>query len=83
MHLSETEFDIVKKLPRGTGHFLFRQGQRSVVLHGSLAGMDDEIAVISGTRKSVEYLDIARQRTGLDGGPHLIEEFHRVRKELA
>ena len=83
MHLSETEFDIVKKLPRGTGHFLFRQGQRSVVLHGSLAGMDDEIAVISGTRKSVEYLDIARQRTGLDGGPRLIEEFHRVRKELA
>lgn len=80
MKLTETEFDIVTRLPKGTGHFLFKQGEQSVVLHGSLADMDDEIAVISGTKTSVRQLDEARERTGLDVGPRLIEEFHRIRK---
>jgi type IV secretion system protein VirB4 len=83
MHLTETEFDIVQKLPKGTGHFLLRQGSRSVVLQAPLSGLDDEIAVISGTRQCVSALEIARQRTGIESGPRLIEEFHRVRKELA
>ena len=52
MHLTETEFDIVQKLPKGTGHFLLRQGSRSVALQAPLSGLDDEIAVISGTRQS-------------------------------
>lgn len=83
MHLTEKEFEIVKRLQRGVGQFLLKQGDRSVVASAPLNGMDDAIAVISGTAKSVSALEIAKKRTGEMSGARLIDEFHRVRKERA
>lgn len=80
MHLTETEFDIVQKLPKGTGHFLLKQGTRSVVLHAPLGGMD-QIKVISGTRKGLRALAIARERTEASGMV-LVDEYHRALAEV-
>jgi type IV secretion system protein VirB4 len=81
MHRTETEYDIIRKLPKGTGHFLLVQGDRSDVVQVPLSGLEDEIAVISGTKSSVGWLDKARQRSGEDRGTSLVDEFLRVRKE--
>lgn len=82
MHLTETEFDIVTKLPKGTGHFLLRQGSRSVVLQAPMTGMD-EVAVISGTRHGVDALRLARERTNDATGLPLVSAYHQALEELA
>jgi len=48
VNLTETEFDIIQKLPKGTGHFLLRQGERSVVASAPLGGIP-ELATLSPT----------------------------------
>jgi type IV secretion system protein VirB4 len=83
MHCTAREFDIIRKLPKGDGTFLLKQGGKSVVVSAPLGGLDDEIAVISGTKIGVDALDIARQRSGRASGMALIEEYHKARKELA
>ncbi len=80
MHLSETEFSIVQQLP--PHKFLFKQGDRSVVLHAPLEGMS-EVQVISGTRKGADALRLARTRTDDASGPELVDAYHEALKELA
>jgi type IV secretion system protein VirB4 len=83
MKLSETEFNIVQNLPKGTGDFLLRQSGRSVVLAAPLGGLD-EVKVISGTRKGVDALKLARERTDDASGPVLVEAYLRaLNEELA
>ena len=67
----------------GTGKFLLRQGDKSVVLQVPLDGMN-EVQVISGTRVGLDALAIARSRVGMDAsGLPLVEAFHVALKELA
>jgi type IV secretion system protein VirB4 len=80
MHLTETEFSIVQQLP--PHKFLFKQGDRSVVLHAPLEGMS-EVKVISGTRQGADALSVARKRTGDASGIELVEAYHEALKELA
>lgn len=80
MHLTETEFDIVQKLPMGRGYFLLRQGDRSVVLQAPLGGME-ELAVISGTRTGVEAIKLVVAQ-GFEKGLPFVREYHRTLKEL-
>jgi type IV secretion system protein VirB4 len=80
MHVTETEFDIVQKLP--DHHFLLKQGDRSVVLHAPLGGMD-EVEVISGTRKGGDALKLARARTNDASGIELADAYGDALKELA
>ena len=82
MRLSETEFDVVRKLPKGTGQFLLRQGQQSAVLSAPLAGLD-EVQVISGTRRGADALRLARERTADATGPVLVAAYHDALAELA
>jgi type IV secretion system protein VirB4 len=81
MHLTETEFDIIQKLPMGRGYFLLRQGSRSVVVQVPLAGMS-EVAVISGTATGVKAIAEARRRTGDATGLPFVAEYHSALKEL-
>lgn len=81
MKLTETEFDIIQKLPKGTGHFLLKQGDRSVVAAAPLGGMS-EVAVISGTRVGSDALKLARERTNDATGQELVQEYHRALEEL-
>ncbi len=82
MHLTQTEFDIVQKMPKGNGTFLLRQGTRSVVVQAPLSGLD-EVAVISGTRRGADALKLARERTDDATGHVLVAEYHKALEELA
>jgi type IV secretion system protein VirB4 len=81
LKFTETEFDIVQKLPKGTGQFLLKQGERSVVVQAPLGGLD-EVRVISGTRRGIDALKLARERTGDASGMELVEAYHRALEEL-
>jgi type IV secretion system protein VirB4 len=57
------------------------QADRSVVVTLPLAGMQDDIAVLSGNESNVRLLDDIRADLGDDAPPEsLISEFHRRRK---
>jgi type IV secretion system protein VirB4 len=82
MKLTATEFDIIQKLPKGTGQFLLKQDDRSVVVQAPLSGLS-EVAVISGTRRGADALILARERTGDATGPVLVAAYHEALEELA
>jgi len=54
--LTEAEFRVVKESGIGSRQFLIKQGQASAVAKLNLAGMDDEIAVLSGRTETVNLL---------------------------
>lgn len=62
--LSNREFEIIKELDLESRCFLIKQGQKSVVAQLDLAGMDDEISVLSGTTSNVELLTGIRKEVG-------------------
>lgn len=80
MHLSRSEFEIVKNLLPGSGEFLLKQSGKSVRAQLLLEGMHDEIAVISGREAAVRMFDRVRSSLGDAAPPRLISEFHRLRK---
>ncbi len=82
MRLTRPEFDIVRSIPEGSGQFLLKQGSQSVVAQLPLAGMEDEIAILSGREETVRVLNRARELAG-DDPASLLPTFHRLRKELA
>jgi type IV secretion system protein VirB4 len=56
--LSDREFNLIKTdLPEGSGMFLLKQGRHSVVARLPLAGMDDDLAVLSARTASLELMD--------------------------
>jgi type IV secretion system protein VirB4 len=82
MNMTSTEFDIIQKLPPGRGFFLLKQGDRSVVLQAPLGGLDDELAVISGTRIGVDAIKIAREETGDVMGEPFVRAYLAALKDL-
>ncbi|NIA52545.1 VirB4 family type IV secretion/conjugal transfer ATPase [Massilia sp. TW-1] len=56
--LSDREFSLIKTdLPEGSGMFLLKQGRHSVVAKLPLAGMDDDLAVLSARTSNLELMD--------------------------
>jgi type IV secretion system protein VirB4 len=56
--LSDREFNLIKTdLPEGSGMFLLKQGRHSVVAKLPLAGMDDDLAVLSARTANLELMD--------------------------
>jgi type IV secretion system protein VirB4 len=56
--LSDREFNLIKTdLPEGAGMFLLKQGRHSVVAKLPLAGMDDDLAVLSARAANLELMD--------------------------
>lgn len=64
--LTEAEFRIVKESPVGSRQFLIKQGLTSAVAKLDLAGLDDEIAVLSGRTETVNLLSEILQEVGHD-----------------
>ena len=65
--LSEAEFDIVRSLgAQGGRRFLVKQGHASAICELDLSGLEDHIAVLSGTTDNVALLDAIRERHGND-----------------
>ena len=61
--------------------FLIKQGHDAVVAQLDLAGMDDELAILSGRTATVELLDRIRAAVGDDPAAWL-PRFHQMRKTL-
>ncbi len=65
--LSARQFELVKtELSVATHQFLIKQGHDSAVCQLDLAGMDEELAVLSGRADSLRLLDTLLQRVGTD-----------------
>lgn len=77
--LTESEFRVVKESPVGSRQFLIKQGNGSAVAKLDLAGMDDEIAVLSGRTETVNLLREIREEVGDDPSVWL-PIFHERRK---
>lgn len=67
LNLSERETNLIKTdLPEGSGMFLLKQGRHSVVLKLPLAGMDDDLAVLSARTSNLELMDQYIEQYGED-----------------
>jgi len=64
--LTESEFAVVKESGVGSRQFLIKQGTASAVAKLNLAGLDDEIAVLSGRTETVNLLSEIIAEVGHD-----------------
>ena len=64
--LTESEFRVIKESGIGSRQFLIKQGQASAVAKLDLAGLDDEIAVLSGRTETVNLLSDIIAEVGSD-----------------
>ncbi|WP_208431438.1 VirB4 family type IV secretion/conjugal transfer ATPase [Bartonella doshiae] len=65
--LTEREFELIQsELSRESRRFLIKQGQSSVVAELNLRGMNDEIAILSGTTKNIELMNQIISEYGTD-----------------
>ena len=77
--LTEAEFRVVRESPVGSRQFLIKQGAASAVAKLDLAGLDDEIAVLSGRTETVNLLKNIREEVGDDPAAWL-PIFHQRRQ---
>ncbi len=79
-HLSEREFQLIKNeiLP-GSRRFLIKQGKESVVAELDLHGLDDELAIISGTTENVHLVTDIIKEVG-DSPDKWVPLFHKRRR---
>ena len=79
--LTDGEFAIIKNSPPGSRHFLVKQGFASAVAKLDLSGMDDELAIMSGTAKSIRIAEKIWDEHGYD--PEVwLPIFHNERRLL-
>lgn len=82
--LSRREYEIIKdEMPSMPGrYFLVKQGKQSAICELNLAGLDDVMAVLSGTTSTVELLNQIRAELGPDTKPaDWLPVFHQRRKQ--
>lgn len=80
--LTHTEYDMIKAMPDECRMFMVKQGHRSTFARLDLSGMDDELAILSGSTDNIEILHDVLADVGED--PKVWAPiFHRKRKERA
>jgi type IV secretion system protein VirB4 len=80
--LTQREFNLVRdELAAEQHRFLVKQGLNSVVVELNLAGLDDELAILSGRTETVDLLDQLRAKHG-DAPEAWIAPFHEARRRL-
>jgi type IV secretion system protein VirB4 len=79
MGLTRAEFDIVRGLQAGSGAFLLKQGDVSIRANLPLAGMDDELAILSGREANTNLFDRIAQDTQADIDA-VVEAFQEQRR---
>jgi len=78
--VTDREFELIgRELSRESRSFVVKQGNNSAVATLDLNGLDDEIAVLSGTTANVELLNSIRAEVGDDPADWL-PVFHQKRK---
>ncbi len=83
LKLTRAEYELIVKLDERSRCFLVKQGHNAVLCQLNLNGMDDELAVLSGSSDNVEILNelLATHPTPEDPDSWL-PEFHARRKGL-
>lgn len=85
--LTEAEFEVVRSLGwHGGRSFLVKQGHDSTICELDLRGLEDFVAVLSGTTDNVALLEHIRAETGdvpEDWLPRFATEVRRRRQRLA
>lgn len=66
LKLTQAELDAMLSIPEDSRQFLVKQGNQSALAVMDLSGMDDEIAILSGTPDNAERLDNVMRRLGTD-----------------
>lgn len=82
MGYTEAEVDIIRRLPMGSGLFLYKRSDQSAVLQLHLHGLEDDIAVLSGREETVRLLDSMDEATLADPA-RLLAAFHGARRSPA
>ena len=83
LKLTKAEFELVVGLDERSRCFLVKQGHNAVLCQLNLNGMDDELAVLSGSSDNVEILDELLAGHPTPGQPDTwLPEFHARRKGL-
>jgi type IV secretion system protein VirB4 len=81
--LTQREFQLVREdLAAERRQFLVKQGLNSVVVELNLAGLNDQLAILSGRTETVELLDRLRAQHG-DAYADWAEPFHQQRRGLS
>lgn len=80
MKFTEPEFRIIEGLAPGSGEFLIKQDNVSVRAQLPLAGLDDEIAVLSGREGHVRLFDDLATKVNGGGLSALLAMFHEERR---
>jgi type IV secretion system protein VirB4 len=81
--LSQREWSLIsQQMEPGSRQFLVRQGRQSIVCRLDLRGMEDELAILSSRRTSIELAQQVLQQTGSDPARWL-PEFHRQLRQSA
>jgi type IV secretion system protein VirB4 len=81
--LSAREWSLIsQQMEPGSRQFLVRQGRQSIVCRLDLRGMDEELAILSSRRSSIELAHKVLQQTGADPACWL-PEFHRLLRQSA
>ena len=62
--LTEAEYEVIRSLGETSRTFLVKQGTTSAICRFDLTGMNDVLAVISGTTESIATLDAIRADVG-------------------
>ncbi|SAL78519.1 type IV secretion/conjugal transfer ATPase [Caballeronia terrestris] len=66
LKLTQAELDAMLSIPEDSRQFVVKQGNQSALAVMDLTGMDDEIAILSGTPDNAERLDSVMRRLGTD-----------------
>ncbi|MFN3496140.1 MAG: hypothetical protein ACK40L_16695, partial [Hydrogenophaga sp.] len=83
LKLTRAEFELVVGLDERSRCFLVKQGHNAVLCQLNLNGMDDELAVLSGSSDNVEILnELLRHHPERDNPDAWLPEFHARRKGL-
>jgi type IV secretion system protein VirB4 len=81
LKLTQAEYELVVGLDERSRCFLVKQGHNAVLCQLNLNGMDDELAVLSGSSDNVEILtQLLREHPSPDHPETWLEEFHARRK---
>lgn len=81
--VTKQEFNIIKNLPEEGRMFLVKQGQRSAIVKLDLAGMNNELIVLSGSIDNVRLLDEIRASVGDDPEAWMPILFRKVAERRA
>lgn len=55
--LGDRELDIIKNMPQNSGWFLLKRADGSLIARADLTGCDDELAVLSARKETLELMD--------------------------